>query len=52
MCVVCVLINKGALTPLEAKKALWEQVEFANSPAEEAHMQELYIELEHMESEE
>lgn len=45
MCIVCLLINKEKLTPLEAKRALWEQVNEAKTEEELQHMKELYAKL-------
>lgn len=46
MCIVCVLIDKERITKKEAKKALWEQINFAQTEEEVKHIQELYSELE------
>lgn len=45
MCVVCLLIDKESITTKEAKRALWEQINFAKTRDEELHLQELYAKL-------
>ncbi len=46
MCIICVLINKDKITSKEARRALWEQVQFIKSDEELEHIQEIYAELE------
>lgn len=50
MCIVCVMLDKDKITRGEAMTALWEQMQFAESEADEDHIRELYAELENAES--